>query len=248
MEIVDELTWTFAPAGFFEQPKIVRMENFSVEIFPGKVRAMVPSVYFDSNPGVRATIEFVIANEFSARQLCTYIDFGIQFEGRYRLHSNGRRDTYIETTVGTAIAAGTTADIRYTTSDGVQIDPKAERLRRQERMSGLLHKHGADAKLVKILLSFRAATKDPGNALIYFYEIMESLGDKRQISSRYNVPATKVELLKKLCNDPTLRQGRHRGQAALLRDATPDELMEAKNITALLVVAFAEYLDAKIAY
>ena len=49
--------------------------------------------------------------------------------------------------------------------------------------------------------------------------------------------------LGQLCNDEPLRQGRHRGKTRVaLRDASEDELFEARRIACDMIVAYLQYL------
>jgi len=47
-----------------------------------------------------------------------------------------------------------------------------------------------------------------------------------------------------LANDEPLKQGRHRGRnLEILRDATEDELVEARNFTRELIGKYLDYLE-----
>lgn len=83
--------------------------------------------------------------------------------------------------------------------------------------------------------------RDPNNELIYLYEIRDALsrkfGNSDKAISVLDIPKTKWKDFGKLCNYEPLKQGRHRGQHAALRNATDIELSEARETAKTIIEA-----------
>lgn len=98
----------------------------------------------------------------------------------------------------------------------------------------------------KILNSFYDAFKDPGNELVYLYEVWEAI-ERRSYRGKaedaLDIGGHDRERLKKLaCKN--LKQGRHRGRHLNLRDATLEELNEARGIAQRMITKYIAYLEA----
>ena len=92
------------------------------------------------------------------------------------------------------------------------------------------------------------SVKDPANELVHLYEIQDALskyfGNDTAARKALGVSINKWRRLSSLANDPSLKQGRHRGLSlGALRDATKEELKEARNIAQSLVETYLEYLE-----
>jgi hypothetical protein len=61
----------------------------------------------------------------------------------------------------------------------------------------------------------------------------EAVGVSRKVLSRF----------RQLCNTKPLREGRHRGQNAVLRDATEAELNEARDTAQAIIEGYLRHLD-----
>ena len=91
--------------------------------------------------------------------------------------------------------------------------------------------------------------KDPNNELLYPYEIRDALyrkfgGERAMISALKTTTHTEWSRFGNLCNEEPLRQGRHRGKKySELRDATDDELSEARGIARAMIEGYLQYLD-----
>jgi len=102
-----------------------------------------------------------------------------------------------------------------------------------------------------LLNSYKSAMNDPNNELVHLYEIRDALskkfgdGDKNKTCKALNISTTQWSQLGNLTNNPSLRQGRHRGKnPGTLRNATVEELTEARNIALLFVEAYFKYLES----
>jgi len=99
-----------------------------------------------------------------------------------------------------------------------------------------------------LLASYTAAVNDPANELVYLYEIRDALSKrfKDDTSAREAMGLSRSEWsrLGQLANNDPLIQGRHRGKSfGALREASDEELSEARNIARKLVEAYLFYLE-----
>jgi hypothetical protein len=99
-----------------------------------------------------------------------------------------------------------------------------------------------------MLKSYDDAVNDPGNELVHLYEIRDStakhFGGESIARNVLNISGSRWSKLGRLANDEPLKQGRHRGKnPGALRDATEEELREARKIARELVVAYLSYLE-----
>ena len=109
-------------------------------------------------------------------------------------------------------------------------------------------RHASDPTGRRMLDSFDASIRYPGNELVYLYEIWDALqtnfrGDNK---ARRTLGISKSDRsrLTNLANIEPLNQGRHRGRhAGNLRDATASELDETRKIAVEMIEKYLKYLD-----
>lgn len=93
--------------------------------------------------------------------------------------------------------------------------------------------------------SYRCSLEDPSNSLVYLYEIRDAVtepyGSEVEARKQLGISKRDWQRLGQLANDQPLLEGRHRGsQTRSLRNATPDELSEARRLASILIDAFAQ--------
>ncbi|MEJ2080549.1 MAG: hypothetical protein P8Z74_21580, partial [Acidobacteriota bacterium] len=127
---------------------------------------------------------------------------------------------------------------------------RRERIARKREFGELVGKHFSKDPLLRPLLqSYGASIQDPLNELVHLYEIRDALSTKfsgkKSACAALAFSYSDWDTLGRLCNYEPLRQGRHRGQkGSLLREATEDELREARRIARQMIKAYVGYLDA----
>ena len=99
-----------------------------------------------------------------------------------------------------------------------------------------------------MLKSYGDAVNDPGNELVHLYQIRDSIakqfGGESRARNVLGISQRQWSRLGKLANDEPLKQGRHRGKnPGALRDATEEELREARSIARELVEAYLNHLE-----
>jgi hypothetical protein len=100
-----------------------------------------------------------------------------------------------------------------------------------------------------MLQSYDSAVRDPHDELVHIYEIRGALaarfGSKAKAVSKLRLSNNDWNRLGELCNVLPLKQGRHRGEnITALRDATEDELAEARLLATAMIEAYMKYIDA----
>jgi len=141
-------------------------------------------------------------------------------------------------------------DLIYTDSGGITHDTKKERIAKTQRLGELAAKYAqADETAKAIMDSYNGAVDDPNNELVHLYEVWESLserfGGEALARAALGITKRKRSRLGQLANDEPLKQGRHRGRhSGSLRDATKDELTEARQIAQEMITAYFDYLES----
>ena len=243
--------WTYSPADYFEETFEIVRDNYTMRISPGTVEARVASKTFAENPTIRDEIQAALNDRFLGAQLITFRPYELSDSRRTRVHTNGRKDVFIELKGGVAIASGGTVDIRVTNADGVVYDSKAERTAAKRRLADLVQLHRPSSPaLAAMLTSFGNAIRDPQNELVHLYEVRDALsaelGGKSDAIATLGLAASAWSRLGQLSNDEPLRQGRHRGKGgAALRDATHTELQEARDIARSMLSLYVNHLAGK---
>ena len=243
--------WTYSPPDYFEEPFEVVRDNYIMMISPGRVEARVASNTYAANPAIRNEMHASLNDRFLGAQLITFRPYELSDSRRTRVHPDGRRDVFIETKAGTAVAAGGPVDIRVTNADGVVYDSKAERTAAKRRLAELVQVYRPSSPaLTAMLTSFSNAIRDPQNELVHLYEVRDALsvdlGGTSNAIATLGLTSSAWSRLGQLSNHEPLRQGRHRGKSgAALRDATHAELQEARDIARSMLSLYVNHLAGK---
>jgi hypothetical protein len=167
------------------------------------------------------------------------------------MHPDGRKDYLMGGETGRFACSGSTADFRVTDRNGnIFNDSKRDRIEKKKSFAELVASHHAtDTLLASLLQSYNASVRDPNNELVHLYEIRDALSTKfrgeNATRKALSMSASRWSRFGQLCNDEPLRQGRHRGKTGgVLRDATEDELTEARGIAQAMIDGYLQYLEA----
>lgn len=249
MIAVEVFEWEFSPPDYFEESFQVVRDEYTLSVQPGKASARVPAAVYARDPSVRQRIQASLNDRLLGVQLLTFRPYTLSSARRIREHPDGRRDIFIELEAATAVAIGGTVDLRLTAADGtVFSDTKAERIAEKRLLAERIEKYRPTSPtLASMLSSFGAATRDPQNELVHLYEVRDALGaelgGKSGAIKSLGITAAAWSRLGQLCNDEPLRQGRHRGKSGgNLRDATDDELSEARELARSMLRAYVSFL------
>ncbi len=141
-------------------------------------------------------------------------------------------------------------DLVFTNAEGVVLkDTKRIRIERKRKLAALIVKHrSTDSALARMLNGMEAALRAPAVELVHLGEVFEAFD---WLVKNVDAPPLKAmrqecNRLKSLCNHSRIRQGRHVGLTpyAELRDATQEELGEARTLTQQLLDTYLDWLDS----
>jgi hypothetical protein len=159
-------------------------------------------------------------------------------------------DLYALPLTGAVRIAGRRPDAIIKNADGIVVrDTRRERIDRRNDLARRAAVHLTDLVANSILRSYSAALDDPDNELIHLYEIRDALSSQfrgeRAAQMALNISSTKWRRLGSLANVEPLLQGRHRGgNPGALRDATADELEDARWIAREMIESYLQSLKA----
>jgi hypothetical protein len=135
--------------------------------------------------------------------------------------------------------------MKKTDADGcVILDTKADRIAKERAELDLLtDKSARSAPLRAMLASYSAATSDSANELMHLYEIRDALhaeyGSDDAAKKALGISSGEWSRFGGLANGP-IEQGRHRGKFPEgLRDATPEELADSRQLAYRWILVFA---------
>jgi hypothetical protein len=247
-----ELEWTYKPTDYFEEKIIWNREDYSVEIADGRIIAQMDAGFFDSNTGLRDLLTQELTNHFRGALPMRRRTFEICRGSINRIYPDGRRDTTLEVEVASHVLVGMNVDLIHTDADGKVIgDTRRDRIEATKKLAELSsHYAPTDPTVSRILDSFDAAVRYPGNELICLYEVWEALrtvfGGEEKARRVLGIIRDDRSRLTELADTEPLNQGRHRGKfAGRLRDATANEHDEAWAIARSMYEKYLNYLNKR---
>lgn len=243
------LEWKFSPPSYFEEGLTIQRQHVIITIADGKVVARIPAAIYDKDPVVvRANVEAELRARFLAAQIIDHKHVDLAEPTLIRIDSEGRRHLFVEVEAGHVTVTGGMIDVEIRNKAGnIVSSSRTNRIARRNEVADLAGKHASDELLIAMLASYDDAIRDPRNELIYLYEVRDAiaahfhgqdaaqaaLGIDRQAWSRFGF----------LCCTLPLRQGRHRGHnVGALRDASEDELNEARTFARNVIDRYLRYL------
>jgi hypothetical protein len=246
-----ELRWEYTPKTLFEEPVTAEFDGCRITVDDGVVLATLPLVAGETRSSLRTTVESYVESLFLGAQIATHLECQIGRPSVSTLNDDGSRGNIIECEPGVARANGHPVDLRYTQSDGTVVDTRRERIERIHRFTRAAASYGPkDEALARMLRSYRSAIADKEDELIYLFEVRDCLtsvfGSQSKAFRSLRIPKPSWSRLGQLCNDLPLRQGRHRGFVkGSIRNASEEELQEARSLAANFIESYIKYLENK---
>jgi hypothetical protein len=243
-----ELEWHYTPQSYFEERVVLEREGYSIEINAGRITAKMTADVFESQPSLDDSLSKQLNDYFLGAQPIRRQPFEIQGGAITRVRPDGRRDTTIGLGTASMNIKGGHVDLVYTDQEGRVHDTRRDRIDAAKTLAERSVRHATDQTAHKMLGSFDAAVRDPDNELVHLYEVWDALrekfGDDTSVKEALGISSSARSRLGQLANDEPLNQGRHRGRhAGSLRDATAEEMDEARGITRDMIAAYLKYLD-----
>ncbi|MEH6542702.1 MAG: hypothetical protein V7721_02065 [Porticoccaceae bacterium] len=249
MENIVILEWTFTPKDYFEDEVRIERGDYEIIIKDGLIEARISPEVYDKEHKMRNSLHRNLDDRFLGVQLLTHRPYTLSKASMYRLHPDGRKDVtvFAESSVMTMTSGN--VDIVVKDKDGIVVsDSRRDRVEKKKEFAELAETYSSDPAAASLLASYKAAVNDPDNELVHLYEIRDTLlklflGEK-QARTILGLSKSAWSRLGRLANSEPLKQGRHRGKSAgELRDATEEELTEARKIARNFVEAYLVYLD-----
>jgi len=251
MEDIVVLEWKFSPPDYFEEPIQIKRDDYVMTISNDTVEARIRPEIYDNDQSMRDRLHSSLNDRFLGVQLFSHKPYELSKASMYRLHPDGRKDiTIFPEPIVITVSMGE-PDIIVKDKDGNVIsDSRHERIQKKQKLAELAEKYRQkDPVVASVLRSYNEAVNDPDNELVHLYEIRDAiakeLGGEPAARGALGITGTQWTRLGKLANDEPLKQGRHRGKSpGVLRDATEEELKEARAIARNLVEAYLDYLES----
>ena len=250
MEETVIIEWTYKPEDYFEDEIEKDRGTFKLRIVNGKVTATFSALIYDGKKIVLEDIHTEVEAFFMGVQVVSHRPFNLSKYTMYRQHPDGRKDVTVFPDSCVMKHTSGTVDLVVTDSAGKIIaDTRADRIRENREFGELSAKHSSTDPTVRTMLSsYEASVNDPANELVHLYEIRDALkkkfGGEKTAKTSLGISETDWKRLGALSNNEPLKQGRHRGQnIGTLRDASAEELAEARRIAKCMVLAYLKYID-----
>lgn len=241
----DILEWRYTPEDFFEESFSVNWEGWDISFGSGTAKAVKSADACAPDHTMQDDLQAGVETSFRSVMVGRHKTYELSMPSLTRVHSNGRRDVTVSGTVRSVVVVAPTADVVVRDSAGnVVRDTKRERIDHERMRLEAAMRGATDPFFKKLQDSYAAAVDDPANELVHLYEILDALkkhfhGEHKarrelQLTERQWEPLGRLA-----CGEP-IRQGRHRGAHInhQLRDATYEELTEARAIARGLIEAY----------
>jgi len=247
METKTALEWTFTPLDFFEQEIEFDNDEYSIKIMKGSIRATL----FNDNKSEEyfGKIQEEVNDIFKSVQLENQSQFKLSDYSIVNINSDGTETKNIIINVNLSNAIKTSVEYSIRNADGtVVFDSVESRKNKKSFFAKNISKYCREDKVFKsITESFSNSIFDISNSLIHLYEILDSLtkkfGSTDKARKILGIPKLKWSRLGNLSNNEPLKEGRHRGKnVGSLRNATPLELKEAREISKEIILLYLEFL------
>lgn len=246
-----EIFWDYTPADFFEEKVTFESENHSFEIEAGRIITRLPASFYDSRPDLEESLRREVRFFILGAQPYRRKEFAFTRGGTNRTSPDGKRRISRWGPLFRVTVLPPVDDHVYRDDRGVMHDPQRERIDAMKNLGKLSARYApADPIVRRILESFDASIQYPENEFVYLYEIWDALQTKfqgdRKARRALGISKPDRSRLTNLANNEPLNQGRHRGQfAEMLRNATTEELDEARKIASDFIEKYLNYLDGK---
>lgn len=248
------IEWTYAPADYFEAPLSIDGKGYSLIIDEGVVTAKVDPELYPDLDHLTNDIQTELRNMLLGIQVITHKTHSISSPKANISRIDGSKIINLSASIDAIVVTSDQVDIIIKDSNGnILTDSRQERIEKKREWARLAAKYIPTDPTVKFLFeSYQAAVQDLDNELIHLYEIRDaikkSLGNEKTVRRQLQLTNAQWEKTWKrlgdLANHEPLSQGRHRGEnPGQLRDATLEELQEARAIAGELVYRYLITLE-----
>jgi len=241
MKAITRYEWKYQPQDFFEEPIDIRLPGLAVYSQNGTVTADVDAEATD-NPGFSlGDLTETVINHFRGHQFLSRIPYTLENPTHIEFDESGNRHVFVHAGSGSYRLAGKRAHLNYSGSG-----ERPDRIDKKNTLSSLIESCKSDPVSDRIIRSYEMSIKDPMNELIYLYEVCDALkshfGGRMEAQEVLNISEQNWDRLHVLANNLPLAQGRHRGNHNNLREATEEEIYEAREITLQMIESYLRHV------
>lgn len=238
--------WEYTPSDIFEERVELRSGPYLFVLNSGHAEVSTPA---DDGPvdyhPVRTELHERVNGLLLAAQVLSHESYSLSAPRLTRIHADGRRDSFIFPAPGRITIRLGRTDTICTDATGTR-DTRKERINQRNSFAELAAEYLTNPVASSILRSYSAAVADPRNEFLHLYEIREAIAKHLRTDGATKdgiIGGTRWQRLRKLANQEPVLQGRHRGQyLGALREATPEELAEARDIGRAMIEEYLLYL------
>lgn len=250
MSSVEIFEWTFTPHGCFEQNFPIVIDGQTMTVAEGKARVEIASDVFEAAPTILDRFHDALGDHLVGAELFKGCVVSLTGPERETLREDGRRIVYVEMIAIASAEAFGRAEVIARDADGnVIIDTTRDQIQRVKNLGGRIAAwRPKDRTLAAMIASYRAALRDPSDELVHLYEVAEALEvrfkRRQHAQAAVDVTADEWGRFIRLCNQCSLRQGRHRGlHTGPHREASAAELHEARLVAVKMIEGYLSYLE-----
>lgn len=242
--------WHYEPESFIEEVQQFEFEDIQIEMSGGDITAHLDIETHESNSNLYEELQKLIEDLLNGISISSHSDFSLNKGSIEKENEKGGNDITVFLEPATVTVTGLDADFRITDPEGNVIkDTKQERIKGHHEFAKLISSAPNDPLLNLLIDSYKNAIQDPEDELVHLYEILEflqtKLGNRNDIRDKLGISKTQLRRLATLANTNPLNQGRHRGSNPKnLRDATKQEINEARVIAKSLISRYARFIKA----
>jgi hypothetical protein len=247
------ISWEYSPRDFFETIYQLDNPNYNLVFENGIACANLYEPYEELPIPFQKEIKEKVLHILKAQMLIKHKYYEIGEQKITQHYDNGRvLNSYtVALEPGVYELKGSPVEFMIKDASGRIIkDSRSDRIAEEKEFIQILASAKKHELLDRMVNSYSAAISDPQNELIHLYEIIESLnrhfGHKNETIRQIGFSDKKIKRLHKLCNAEPLQEGRHRGKTQTLRNATEDELSEARKIARDLIHSFASKISSNL--
>lgn len=241
--------WGYTPADFFPRSFSQCVAGQWFQVGRGCVKATIDTAHQEWSESLPDALHGVVLWMFQRQQVRNYRQFELLHYTVQHVAEDGST-SWSTSHAGVLTMSGDLATCHLASNGNPVQGGLSPGGSQEERLilASISRDMVSDAVLCKMLNSLGRAIDDQANELVHLYEIRDALRKRFDGEAKarpaLGVSSTDWKRLGRLANDYALRQGRHRGEhAGELRDATPDELEQARSIARDMIDAYIRYLE-----
>lgn len=229
------LQWSFSPVDYLENQVLPDLSLGRLEVSNGSITLAIFNRQSVFDEELRLRLHRELDALFQAISILTHRPYRLRQLNACKANQDGQEEVFIFAEEITAVAS----------VSGAKILTEDQQEKERVFLMGA-QRHNNDPLLRSLIESYGRAIKDPRNELIHLYEIRDALSGKKQALKKLHLLTEKQwSRLGELACDLPLNQGRHRGRGFEgLRDATQEELAEARGVARKLIDYYLQYLDS----